>query len=131
MLARDPYAWRELWQEDDPHGSEQALKALVVGAKATGDGLLVAEILSWTARAQGAQQRWDEAHDTLNDADFILMQQPARPVHARALLERARLFALSGLNAGARRFTRQARERAEETRADEVLEELDRESWSL
>ncbi|GMU53290.1 MAG: hypothetical protein AMXMBFR33_24360 [Candidatus Xenobia bacterium] len=97
-----------------------------MGAKATGDGLLVAEILSWTARAQGAQQRWDEAHETLNDADFILMQQPAHPVHARALLERARLFALSGLDGGARRLTRQARERAEETRASEVLEELDK-----
>ncbi len=125
MLARDPYAWRELWQDDDPLASEQALKALVVGAKATGDGLLVAEILSWTARAQGAQQRWDEAHDTLNDADFILMQQPARPVHARALLERARLFALSGLNGGARRLAQQARARAEETRASDILEELE------
>ncbi|MCE7870310.1 hypothetical protein DYH09_08025 [bacterium CPR1] len=126
MLARDPYAWRELWKEDDPQVSEQALKALVVGAKATGDGLLVAEILSWTARAQGAQQRWDDAHDTLNDADFILMQQPACPAHARALLERARIFALSGLQSGARRLARQARERAEETSAGEVLEELDR-----
>lgn len=123
MLHQDPYAFGELFQPADPRGSERALQALMLSAKATGDGPLVAQVLATIAHAQALQQRFEEAHDALNDADFILIQHPPQAAHARALLERGRVFLLSGLEDSGRKYLELARAKAEEVGAPELLAE--------
>lgn len=124
MLSKDPYAFREEWRPDDPVTSEKALQALMLSAKATGEGTLVAELLSYIAHAQALQGRFEEAHDALNDADFILLQPKPHRAHARALLERGRVFLLSGLEGSGRKFAELARVKAEEVGARDVLDDL-------
>lgn len=124
MLSQDPYAFRDLWRPDDPVASEKALQALMLSAKATGDPTLVSQILAYIGHAQALQQRFEEAHDALNDADFILIPQKPHAAHARALLERGRIFLLSGLESSGHKYIELARLKAEEVGARDLLDEI-------
>jgi len=89
-----------LWDFDDPEGSEQRFRE--AAADATGADRLV--LLTQVARALGLQDRFTEAHDTL---DQVLSGPPtvAGPdeaptvdseVSTRVALERGRLFRSAG-----------------------------------
>lgn len=82
-----------LWDFEDPAHSERAFQTLLerVGAE-TETG---AEGLTQIARAQGLQQRFEEAHRTLDRVEPFLGPHATR-LRARYLLERGRVLNSSG-----------------------------------
>src|SRR3954447_18015347 len=78
---------RELWNFDDPAGSEQRFRAAAETAEGT-DRLV---LLTQVARALGLQERYDEGHAVL---DHLAVDDPE--VDTRAALERGRLLRSSG-----------------------------------
>jgi tetratricopeptide (TPR) repeat protein len=83
-LMTDP---NELWDFDDPAGSEQRFRQAVDTAE--GSDRLV--LLTQVARALGLQERYDEGHAVLNQ-----LAVDDTEVVTRAALERGRLFRSSG-----------------------------------
>ena len=80
----------QLWDFDDPAGSEARFRALLPRAQRDEDGAYEAELLTQLARAQGLQRRFDDAAATLDDAERALGPGDRRgPI--RLLLERGRL----------------------------------------
>jgi tetratricopeptide (TPR) repeat protein len=80
----------QLWDFDDPAGSEARFRALLPRAQRDEDGAYEAELLTQLARAQGLQRRFDDAAATLDDAGRALRPGDRRgPI--RLLLERGRL----------------------------------------
>jgi tetratricopeptide (TPR) repeat protein len=80
----------QLWDFDDPAGSEARFRALLPRARRDEDGAYEAELLTQLARAQGLQRRFDDAAATLDDAERALRPGDRRgPI--RLLLERGRL----------------------------------------
>ena len=80
----------QLWDFDDPAGSEARFRALLPRAQRDEDGAYEAELLTQLARAQGLQRRFDDAAATLDDAERALRPGDRRgPI--RLLLERGRL----------------------------------------
>lgn len=75
---------------------ERALRARVLMAKSTGDPGKVAEALCDLAACQAGIEEWEEAHESLNDADFVLLGQAPSAVHVRVLRSRAQIFEASG-----------------------------------
>ena len=92
-----------LWNFDDPASSERKFRELPVSA----------EIQTQIARAQGLQDKFDEAHKTL---DAVVTNTPL--VEVRYLLERGRVFNSSGKPAQARPFFLGAWERARAAKLD-------------
>jgi tetratricopeptide (TPR) repeat protein len=84
MAHMDP---KQLWDFDDPAGSEQRFRQAL--ATAEGPDRLV--LLTQVARALGLQERYDEGHAVL---DQLAVDDPE--VVTRTALERGRLFGSSG-----------------------------------
>lgn len=80
-----------LWDYGDPAGSEARFRAAL--AEATPERRL--ELLTQLARSQGLQQRFDDAHRTLDEIEVELAAAPLR-TRIRALLERGRVFNSAG-----------------------------------
>ena len=78
-----------LWDFDDPAASERAFEIVVRRARAEG-GVFLAEALTQLARAQGLQRRFDDARDTLDEAETVLRGDDRRAC-VRILLERGRV----------------------------------------
>ncbi|MEW6277295.1 MAG: hypothetical protein AB1758_01645 [Candidatus Eremiobacterota bacterium] len=98
--------------------AERQLKARLLVARSSGDPFRVCEALVEQCRWLCAHQRWEDAHEALNDVDFVLMQKPECLWHARSLRERADLFRQSGLEHFAEEYA---------ARADEVERRV---TWS-
>jgi len=81
----------KLWNYNDPPGTEQKFRTLLAEIKASGDGEMELELLTQIARTQGLQQRFDDAHATL-DGVKSRMQAGDQVVRVRYLLERGRTF---------------------------------------
>lgn len=96
----------ELWDFDDPAGSEQRFRAAADIAE--GADRLV--LLTQVARALGLQERYDEGHAVLDD----LAVEDAE-VATRATLERGRLLRSSGDPDAARPYFEGAARSAQET----------------
>jgi tetratricopeptide (TPR) repeat protein len=77
----------ELWDFDDPAGSEQRFRAAVE----TAEGVDRLVLLTQVARALGLQERYDEGHAVLND---LAVGSPE--VATRSELERGRLLRSAG-----------------------------------
>ena len=77
----------ELWDFDDPAGSEQRFRA----AAETAEGSDRLVLLTQVARALGLQERYDEGHAVLDD---LAVDDPE--VATRASLERGRLLRSAG-----------------------------------
>ncbi len=84
-----------LWDFSDPAGTESAFRKLLPAVRKSGDGAYLAELLSQIARTQGLQQKFDEAHATLDQADG-LMEPGMHRAKVRVLLERGRVVNSSG-----------------------------------
>jgi tetratricopeptide (TPR) repeat protein len=80
----------DLWDFDDPVGSERRFEALVPRARSEDDGAFLAEALTQLARAQGLQRRLDAARRTLDDAERAARPNDTRG-RVRLLLERGRV----------------------------------------
>lgn len=81
----------DLWALGDPIVIEKNLRELLPQAREFQDSSIYLQILSQVALTQALQQKFDEAHRTLNDAEQLLTpeQDLAR---VRILLERGRIF---------------------------------------
>ena len=85
----------EWWNFSNPVETESKFDALLPEAQASGDKAYWAELLTQSARTQGLQQKFDEAHETLDLADGMITEEMKRP-RVRSLLERGRTIKSSG-----------------------------------
>jgi tetratricopeptide (TPR) repeat protein len=88
--SRTPWTeFDRLWDYNNPSTTEEKFRALLPQAEASPDTALRVELLTQIARAQGLQQKFEDAHATLADAAGLL-----RPSYNRAkvrwLLEKGR-----------------------------------------
>ena len=84
-----------LWNFDDPAGTETRFRELLVRAKESKDPSYEAELLTQIARTQGLQQKFAEAHATLDGVDASLKPE-MNVARVRSRLERGRVFNSSG-----------------------------------
>lgn len=81
----------DLWALGDPIVIEKSFHELLPQAKKLQDPSIYLQILSQIALTQALQKKFDEAHETLNDAErFLSSDQDLARV--RILLERGRVF---------------------------------------
>ena len=89
----------DLWDYNDPVGSETRFRSAIEAAAAGGDPIAADEARTQLARALGLQGRFEDAHDAL---DRIEADHPAGGrVRVRLLLERGRLWRSSDSTASA------------------------------
>lgn len=85
-----------LWEFENPAGSERAFRELLAGiTRVSNEG---AEVLTQVARAQGLQDKFEEAHRTLDEVQRLLYLCPPRvQVRSAAGLRRARGYTGVGI----------------------------------
>lgn len=96
-----------LWDFNDPESSEQRFLAALTSEEDLG---LRAELLTQVARARGLQRRFDEAHETLDEA--LAAIEPGTRAEVRYMLERGRVINSSGGRIASRQVFHQALEAA-------------------
>lgn len=99
----------DLWDYNDPQATEQKFRGLLPSA--SGDSSYHAQLLTQIARAQGLQRKFDEAHQTLDEAQSLLTDD-LKQAQIRYLLERGRVFNSSKQSEQARPLFLAAWERA-------------------
>jgi len=102
-----------MWEYSDPAASEERFRTALVSAQ--GDDCL--ELLTQIARTFSLRQRFDEAHEILNEVKKQLPNAGARP-QVRYLLERGRAFNSNGEKEKARTLFSEAWERAQAARLE-------------
>jgi len=80
-----------LWNYDDPAGTETRFREMLPKARESSNEGYAAELLTQIARAQGLQQKFAEAHATLDEVDALL-QPEMKSAKVRSLLERGRVL---------------------------------------
>jgi tetratricopeptide (TPR) repeat protein len=85
----------KMWDYGDPAATETNFRELLPAAEKSGDISYHAQLLTQIARAQGLQDKFDEAVKTLDDASFITRDDMAL-AHIRIFLERGRVLNSSG-----------------------------------
>lgn len=117
----EPYDFDAQWDYQDPEATEARFRELLEGERGTRDAARTAELLTQIARAQGLQQRFDEAHATLDEAEALLdapdagaAEEAMDRARVRCNLERGRALRSSGDPAGAGPFFEAALELARE-----------------
>lgn len=85
----------DLWNYDDPAGTESKFRELLSKALQSGDSGYSAELLTQIARAEGLQQTFAEANVSLDQAD-ALIRPDMKTARVRSLLERGRVLNSSG-----------------------------------
>src|SRR5262245_47915519 len=88
-------AFDDLWNYDDPAGTEAKFRELLPTARQSSDQHYLAELLTQIARAQGLQQKYADAHATLDEVDAAL-KPDMKTAKVRCLLERGRVLNSSG-----------------------------------
>jgi tetratricopeptide (TPR) repeat protein len=84
-----------LWDYDNPEASEMSFRRLIPDETESVDTAFLAELLTQIARAQGLQMKFEDAHQTLDQAESLLEERMKR-ARIRYLLERGRVFNSSG-----------------------------------
>jgi tetratricopeptide (TPR) repeat protein len=84
-------AFDSLWDYSLPATSEARFRTLLPQIEVSGDAAILAELLTQIARAQGLQQKFEDARATLDQAD-ALIQPNMTTARVRSLLERGRWF---------------------------------------
>jgi len=97
----------QLWNYDDPAASEAKFRDLLAKARAAGNLPYAAEVMTQIARAQGLQQKYAEANQTLDETVKILTAD-MKTASVRVLLERGRVLNSSGSPEKSRSFFVQA-----------------------
>lgn len=106
-----PVDFDRLWNYGDPAGTEARFRELLSDATVANDISYRLELLTQIARAQGLQQKFDDAHRTLNDVEKELTNTLTR-ARVRYALERGRVFNSSKMIDSARPLFLQAWELA-------------------
>ncbi len=83
-----------LWDHGDPAGTEQKFRELLPAAETSDDRAYHAQLLSQIGRAQGLQDDFDAAHQTLDQVEKLLPGDPLSRI--RYLLERGRAYNSAG-----------------------------------
>lgn len=94
-----------LWDYSHPDQTEAKFRRILLDFPEDDPAFL--ELLTQIARAQGLQQKFEPAHQTLDQVERRLGEFPSRP-KVRYLLERGRAFNSSGDREGARPLFEQA-----------------------
>jgi tetratricopeptide (TPR) repeat protein len=81
----------KLWNYNDPAATERVFRELLPAAEQSGDVSYHAQLLTQIARAQGLQERFDEAMATLNQV-AAMTRDDMTLVQVRELLERGRVL---------------------------------------
>jgi hypothetical protein len=106
-----------LWRADDLAATHDDLKMQNLKVKATGNPYLLAHLLSRTARCQALLNRFEQAVETMNEADYVLLEAARRDGHEhpqkhrawiRYMTERGRLFQVTGWHSSAQNFLNDA-----------------------
>jgi tetratricopeptide (TPR) repeat protein len=88
-------AFDDLWNFDDPAGSEAKFRGLMAKALESINRGYEAELLTQIARAQGLQQKYADALSTLDQVDAML-RPDMTTARVRSFLERGRVLNSSG-----------------------------------
>ena len=88
-------AFDSFWNYDDPSGTEAKFREVLPKVRESADPGYVAELLTQIARAQGLQQKYADAHSTLDQVDAML-KADMKTARVRSFLERGRVFNSSG-----------------------------------
>ncbi|MCB9452273.1 MAG: tetratricopeptide repeat protein [Anaerolineaceae bacterium] len=91
---KEQYEFDHLWDYDNPAATENQFRSFLPVASTKGKSYHV-ELLTQIARTLGLQQRFDEAHKLLDEAEALFAEDMQRP-RIRYLLERGRVFNSSG-----------------------------------
>src|SRR5262245_59519683 len=102
----------QLWNYNDPAGSEAKFRDLLAKARAAGNLPYAAEVMTQIARAQGLQQKYAEANQTLDETEKILTPD-MKSASVRLQLERGRVLNSSGNPEKSRAFFVQALQAAQ------------------
>ncbi len=95
VMAKEPIS--KLWDYSDPKASEERFRARLAEEEKENSPLADRmEILTQIARAEGLQQKFDEAHKTLDTVEASLPTLGSTLVETRYHLERGRAFNSSG-----------------------------------
>jgi tetratricopeptide (TPR) repeat protein len=84
-----------LWNYSDPASTEAKFRELTQVAREACNPAYLAELLTQIARAQGLQQKYAQAHATLDEVEHLIAAD-TQVAHVRSLLERGRLWNSSG-----------------------------------
>lgn len=101
-----------LWNYDEPQDSEARFRDLLPRARESGETEYLAELLTQVGRAQGLQQNFDGAVETLDEAEALLSGE-MNTGRVRLLLERGRVLNSSGRPEESVSFFQQAFDLAE------------------
>jgi tetratricopeptide (TPR) repeat protein len=96
-----------LWDFQHPAVSEAAFREVLPQAEAAGETAYQAELLTQIARALGLQRKFEEASETLHEAEKLCGSDPNRAM-VRVALERGRVQNSSGNPGDARPYFEQA-----------------------
>jgi ATP/maltotriose-dependent transcriptional regulator MalT len=114
-----PPDFEAAWDFGDPAGTERRLREMVPAVQAAGDADLTLQLQTQFARAEGLQQRFDEALTTLDAVDRSLTE--ATPIaRLRATLERGRVHNSSGSPVTAVPLFEAAFEMAQKAKRDDL-----------
>jgi tetratricopeptide (TPR) repeat protein len=103
----------DLWNFDDPAGTEAKFRDLLSKAGES-DPSYRAELLTQVARAEGLQQKFTEAHATLDQVEALLKPEMTT-ARVRSLLERGRVLNSSNKAADSVPFFSQALKLAQQS----------------
>jgi hypothetical protein len=107
MSQQNPLDFDSLWDYSNPEQTESKFREILLQIAEKDPAHL--ELLTQVARTQGLQRKFDEAHQTLDQVEKVLDENPSR-AKVRYLLGKAsrRGFLCSGRNshAGDHRFAR-------------------------
>ena len=126
---------KSLVRLDDVDTSAMQLSAAKLKVKATGNPYLLAHLLSHLGHMQVLQGNYEKARETLNEADFVLIEAAQRdtretPFRYRAwlryMVERIRFFSLTGWEQSARTMADEALEMARSTGHFDLFQEVQR-----
>jgi tetratricopeptide (TPR) repeat protein len=115
MLSQDFLDFDSLWDYSNPHQTETRFREILL--QVPEENVAYLELLTQIARAQGLQQKFDRAHQTLDQVERRLGKYSSR-AKVRYLLERGRALNASGRADEARPLFEQALDMAYELSED-------------
>lgn len=128
----DENSFDALWNPDDLERTEEDLRMLTLKVKATGNPYTLVQLLSRVGRAQGLQNKFEKAVETLNEADFVLIEAAQRDHHEhppkhrawiRYMIERGRLFGVTGWENSAQNYLHDACHMARDLNHPDLVKE--------
>jgi tetratricopeptide (TPR) repeat protein len=115
MLSQNFLEFDSLWDYSNPQQTETRFREILIQIPEDNPAYL--ELLTQIARAQGLEQKFDRAHQTLDQVERRLGDYPSR-AKVRYLLERGRALNSSGNPDEARSFFEQALDMAKDLSED-------------